>query len=161
MGRESTASGYRSKVTMALWGTSPLLRMTQSLKCIWQDIKRDAYNECDSRKVVRYRKRTRQTQTMSVPLWRAHDPTHCCFNHFLLLFSVISALVWFEGHICLFFSYSNFPKLKNAMTMIWGKLESHLTFSKLYIPQSEKLNLAAQGSRSRPSMEDFFPPFKD
>lgn len=67
--------------------------------------------------------------------------THCCFKHFPLLYSVISALVWFEGHICLFFSYSNFPKLKNAMTMIWGKLESHLTFSKLYIPQFEKLSI--------------------
>ncbi len=52
MGRESMASGYRSEVTNP-WGTRPLLRMTQSLKCIWQDIKREGYKECDSRNTER------------------------------------------------------------------------------------------------------------
>lgn len=109
------------------WGTRPLLRMTQSLKCIWQNIKREGYKKCDSRNTEREPDRHRQWVYHLESTW---SKCTAVLN--------ISALVWFEGHICLLFSYSNFPKLRNAMTMIWGKLERHLTFSKLYIPQSEK-----------------------
>lgn len=58
-------------------GTRPLVRNTQSLKYIWQDTRRDAYKECDSRKEVQKKS---QTDTDSeCTAWTAHNPKALLF----------------------------------------------------------------------------------
>lgn len=58
---------------LPLWGhnalaqrTGPSLGKTQSHKCIWEDIKGNAYKNYDSSMEVRWRKSARQTQTVWV-----------------------------------------------------------------------------------------------
>lgn len=84
MGRESMASGYRSEVTVTHEETDPYSEWHKASSAFDRIIQREGYKECDSRKEGGYKKRVRQTQTVSVPLGEHMIQTHCCFKHFPL-----------------------------------------------------------------------------
>jgi len=65
--------------------------------------------------------------------------THCCFKHFPLLCSVIDCIL--KGTFVYSFLTEIFPSWRMSWQWYEVNWKNHLTFSKLYIPQTEKLSI--------------------